>query len=185
MDNTYAFLSACLGTNGSVGRGKANGGGPIWAIFDADAAAREQWDPRQPNVDPNGWFFSADTIAELAGRIKNPYQFQPIAASVLEDTVRKYNSYVDAGKDAEFGKPTPMYKIQKPPFYAAWSTPILHDTLTGLKINTKCQVVDRNNQVIAGLYACGESAGGFALHGLPRVIVFGRIAGREAALGDA
>src|SRR5437016_5857570 len=102
MDNTYAFLSACLGTNGSVGRGKANGGGPIWAIFDADAAAREQWDPRQPNVDPNGWFFSADTIAELAGRIKNPYQFQPIAASVLEDTVRKYNSYVDAGKDAEF-----------------------------------------------------------------------------------
>jgi len=184
MDNTYAFLSACLGTNGSVGRGKANGGGPIWAIFDADAAAREQWDPRQPNVDLNGWFFSADTIAELAGKIKNPYQLQPIAAGVLEDTVRKYNSYVDAGKDAEFGKPTPMYKIQKPPFYAAWSTPILHDTLTGLKISTKCQVIDRNNQAIAGLYACGESAGGFALHGLPRVIVFGRIAGREAALAE-
>jgi len=182
MDNSYAFLSACLGTNGNAGRGKANGGGPIWAIFDADAAAREQWDPRQPNVDPNGWFFSADTIAELAGKIKNPYQLQPIAASVLEDTVRKYNSYVDVGKDAEFSKPTPMYKIQKPPFYAAWSTPILHDTLTGLKINTKCQVIDRNNQLIAGLYACGESAGGFALHGLPRVIVFGRIAGREAAL---
>ena len=99
--------------------------------------------------------------------------------------MRKYNSFVDAGKDSEFGKPTPMYKIQKPPFYAAWSTPILHDTLTGLKINTKCQVVDRTNQVITGLYACGESAGGFALHGLPRVIVFGRIAGREAALADA
>ena len=185
MDNSYAFLSACLGTNGNVGRGKANGGGPIWAIFDADAAAREQWDPRQPNVDPNGWFSSADTIAELAGKIKNPYQLQPIAASVLEESVRKYNSFVDAGKDSEFGKPTPMYKIQKPPFYAAWSTPILHDTLTGLKINTKCQVVDRNSQVITGLYACGESAGGFALHGLPRVIVFGRIAGREAALADA
>jgi urocanate reductase len=186
MDNTYAFLSACLGTNGNAGHGaKKNGGGPIWAIFDADAAAREQWDPRQPNVDPNGWFFSADTIAELAGRIKNPYQLQPIAAAVLEETVRKYNSYVDAGKDAEFNKPTPMYKIQKPPFHAAWSTPILHDTLTGLKINTKCQVIDRKNQVIPGLYACGETAGGFALHGLPRVIVFGRIAGREAALGDA
>jgi len=67
------------------------------------------------------------------------------------------------------------------PFYAAWSTPILHDTLTGLKINTKCQVIDRNNQVIPGLYACGESTGGFALHGLPRVTVFGRVAGREAA----
>ena len=182
MDNSYAFLSACLGTNGNLGRnGKANGGGPIWAIFDADAVRREEWDPRPPNVDVNGWFFSADTIAELAGKIKNPYQVRPIPASVLEQSVNKYNSCVDAGKDAEFGKPAPMYKIQKPPFYAAWSTPILHDTLTGLKINTKCQVIDRNDQVITGLYACGETAGGFALHGLPRVTVFGRIAGREAA----
>lgn len=182
MDNSYAFLAACLGTNGNLGRnGKSNGGGPIWAIFDADAVTREQWVPKQPNVDPNGWFFTADTIAELAEKIKNPYQLEPMSAGVLEQSVNKYNSYVDAGKDPEFGRPTPMYKIQKPPFYAAWSTPILHDTLTGLKINTKCQVIDRNDQVIPGLYACGESAGGFALHGLPRVLVFGRIAGREAA----
>jgi urocanate reductase len=182
MDNSYEFLAACMGTNGNLGRdGKANGGGPIWAIFDADAVMREQWDPKPPNVDPNGWFFTADTIAELAGKIKNPYQAQPISSAALEQTVAKYNSYVDAGKDADFAKPAPMYKIQKPPFYAAWSTPILHDTLAGLKINTKCQVIDRHDQVIPGLYACGESAGGFALHGLPRVTVFGRIAGREAA----
>src|SRR5207253_10731073 len=95
MDNSYAFLSACLGTNGSVGRGKANGGGPIWAIFDADAAAREQWDPRQPNVDPNGWFFSADTIAELAGKMKKPNHIQRIVTSVQEDTDVMSNSYVD------------------------------------------------------------------------------------------
>ena len=107
------------------------------------------------------------------------FLYWPIVTSSKESN--KYNSSVDAGKDLEFAKPTPMFKIQKPPFYAAWSTPILHDTLTGLKINTKCQVIDRNDQVIPGLYACGESAGGFALHGLPRVLVFGRIAGREAA----
>ena len=117
--------------------------------------------------------------------IKNPYQRQPISPSVLEQTVSTYNRFVDAGKDSEFGKPGPMYKVQKPPLYAAWSTPILHDTLTGLKINAKCQVIDRNNQVIPGLYACGESAGGFALHGLPRVTVFGRVAGREAASANA
>jgi FAD binding domain-containing protein len=182
MDNSYAFLSACLGTNGNLGRnGKSNGGGPIWAIFDADAVAREKWDPHPPNVDLNGWFFSADTVAELAGKIKNPYQLRPISSDVLEQSVNKYNSYVDQGKDPEFGRPALMHKIQKPPFYAAWSTPILHDTLAGLKINTKCQVIDRNDRVIPGLYACGESAGGFALHGLPRVLLFGRVAGREAA----
>ena len=182
MDESYAFRHACLGTNGSVGRdGKANGGGPIWAIFDSDSVVREKWDPKPPNVDLNGFFFSADTLSELASKIRNPYQRQPMAGATLEQTVAKYNSFVDAGKDADFGKPTPMFKVQKPPFHAAWSTPILHDTLTGLKINTKCQVIDTHGQAIPGLYAAGETAGGFALHGLPRVTVFGRIAGREAA----
>ena len=42
MDETSEFLAACLGTNGNLGKNgnKANGGGPIWAIFDADAAKR-------------------------------------------------------------------------------------------------------------------------------------------------
>jgi len=186
VDESYAFRHAALGTNGNLGKdGKPNGGGPIWAIFDADAVMREQWDPNPPNVDLNGWFFSADTLSELAGKIKNPYQRVPMAGHGLEETVAKYNSYVDMGKDMDFSKPAPMYKIQKPPFYAAWSTPILHDTLTGLKINTKCQVIDTHGQVIPGLYAAGETAGGFALHGLPRVTVFGRIAGREASRAAA
>ena len=186
LDDSYKFLSACLGTNGNLGKnGKANGGGPIWAIFDSEAAKREGWDPRPPHVDLNGWFFSADTVAELARRIENPYQFSPVPAQALEETVAKFNSYVATGKDPEFGRPKLAFKIEKPPFYAAWSTPILHDTLTGLKITPKCQVVDVHAQVIPGLYCCGETAGGFGLHGLPRATVFGRIAGREAAAAKA
>ncbi len=182
VDDSYAFINACLGTNGNMGRGKkANGGGPIWAIFDADAVKREKWNPAPPQVDPDGWFFSADTIAALAGRIANPHQLKPIPARALEETVARYNSCVDQGKDADFGKPAPKFKIQTAPFYAAWSTPIVHDTQTGLKVNTKCQVIDIHDKVIPGLYAAGEVAGGFELHGLPRVMVFGRIAGREAA----
>lgn len=186
MDDSFAFLDACLGAHGNLGKnGKTNGGGPIWAIFDSDAVKREGWNPHPPDVDSNGWFFSADTLAELAGRIANPYQLDPMPGKTLEETVSKYNSYVDAGKDADFGKPAPLHKIQAPPFYAAWATPILHDTLSGLRINQKCQVIDIRRQVISGLYGAGEVAGGFALHGLPRVVVFGRIAGREAALSKA
>ncbi len=190
VDESYSFLNACLGNNGNLGHGfgtnaKANGGGPIWAIFDAGSVQREGWDPRPPNVVPNvqgtGWFFSADTLAELAAKISNPHQLQPMPARVLEESVARYNSFVDAGKDADFSKPSPRFKIQTPPFYAAWSTPILHDCLAGLRINRKCQVIDIRGKVIPGLYCAGESAGGFALHGLPRVIVFGRVAGREAA----
>jgi len=181
-DNGFSFIHACMGTNGNLGKdGKANGGGPIWAIFDADAVVREKFDVRPPNVDPDGYFFTADTLAELAKKIVNPYQKHPISPEALEKTVARYNSFVDSGKDADFAKPTPMFKIEKPPFYAAWSTPILHDSLAGLRISTKCEVMDIHGRVIPGLYAAGEAAGGFALHGLPRVSVFGRVAGREAA----
>jgi hypothetical protein len=186
MDESYDFLNACLGTNGNMGKeAKKNGGGPIWAIFDSAAVERNKWDPRPPYVDRSGYFFTADTIAELAAQIANPHQLHPIAGQVLVDTVARYNSFVDAGKDADFNKPSPKFKIEKPPFHAAWSTPILHDCLSGLRVNTKCQVMDIRSKVIPGLYACGESAGGFALHGLPRVLVFGRVAGREAALAKA
>jgi succinate dehydrogenase/fumarate reductase flavoprotein subunit len=101
-------------------------------------------------------------------------------AAALEATVARYNGFVDAGIDADFGKPTPGYKIQTPPFYAAWATPTPHDSRAGLRINAKCQVIDRAGRVIAGLYCGGESAGGFSQHGLARSLVQGLIAGRNA-----
>ena len=100
---------------------------------------------------------------------------------MLQETVNRYNSFVAAGVDGDFKRPTPVNKIEKPPFYAAWSTPILHDTLTGLRTNTDSQVIDIRGEIIAGLYCAGESQGGFAQHGLARCIVFGRIAGLHAA----
>jgi succinate dehydrogenase/fumarate reductase flavoprotein subunit len=98
----------------------------------------------------------------------------------LEETVARYNAFVDAGKDTDFGKPSPRYKIAKPPFYAGWATPVVHDTRAGLRINAKCQVQDLNGQVIAGLYCGGESAGGFSQHGLARAICQGYIAANSA-----
>jgi len=179
VDGSYRFFAAAMAYSGDSG--KLNGGGSIWAIFDADAVAREKWKPQPPHVDPDGYFYSADTIAELAGRIKNPYMRRSIPGSVLQETVNRYNSFVEAGEDTDFKKPKPLHKIQTPPFYAAWATPILHDTLTGLRTNTNAEVIDTRGEVISGLYCAGESQGGFAQHGLSRCLVFGRVAGRHAA----
>ena len=99
----------------------------------------------------------------------------------LEDTIARYNGFVDKGVDDDFDKPKPLYKIAKPPFYAAWSTPVLHDTRVGLRINSRGQVMDMNAQVISGLYSCGETAGGFSQHGLARATCQGYIAGTNAA----
>lgn len=57
----------------------------------------------------------------------------------------------------------------------------------GAKINTKAQVLDRDGNVIPGLYAAGEVTGG--IHGSNRIggnaiadiFTFGRIAGEGAA----
>ena len=160
-----------------------NGGGPIWAIFDADAVVRENWSPAPPNVDiAAGFFFSADTLADLAGKIVMKYQRAPMPPVNLERTVARYNSFVDSGTDDDFGKPRPMHKIATPPFYAAWATPVIHDSRAGLRINANCQVIDMNGQIIPGLYCGGESAGGFSQHGLARAACQGYIAGHHAVL---
>ena len=173
-----AFLDAAMAGTGDP----VNGGGPIWAIFDADAVKRENWNPQPPDVDSvHGFFFEANTLAELAGKVTMKYQPKPLPTAALEDTVARYNSFVDACKDADFDKPKPKYKIQTAPFYAAWATPVIHDTRAGLRINAKCQVVDLHGKVIPGLYAGGECAGGFSEHGLARCTCQGYIAGKEAA----
>ena len=176
------FINAALA---GIGDGH-NGGGPIWAIFDADAIAREQWNPHPPDVDFDaGFFFTANSIEELAAKIKMQYQRVPMPPRHLAATVARYNSFVDAGKDTDFGKQKPLYKIAKPPFCAAWATPVIHDTRAGLRINARCQVIDMNGEVIPGLYCGGESAGGFSMHGLPRAICQGFIAGKNAVTENA
>ncbi len=176
------FINAALA---GIGDGH-NGGGPIWAIFDADAVAREDWIPKPPHVDVDaGFFFAADSIAALAKKIVMKYQRVAMPPENLTATVARYNSFVDAGKDGDFGKPKPLYKIGKPPFYAAWATPVIHDTRAGLRINARCQVIDMNGEVISGLYCGGESAGGFSMHGLPRAVCQGFIAGRNAVTENA
>jgi succinate dehydrogenase/fumarate reductase flavoprotein subunit len=163
-----------------------NGGGPIWAIFDADACAREKWDPNPPNVDYGaGFCFRADTIEDLAAKIQMKHQRLPMPPGVLSSTVTNYNTFVEDGIDSDFGKPKPKWKIATPPFYAAWATPVVHDTRAGLRIDAGCRVVDLKGQVIPGLYCGGESAGGFSLHGLARCLVQGLLAGRNAAGEEA
>lgn len=176
----YNFFNAAVAMN-EYSEPPDYSAGPVWAIFDADAVTRNGWKVEPPYVDRDGYFFSADTITALAAAIKNEYQAKSIEGEVLRATVERYNSFVESGVDEDFGKPAPRYQIQRPPFYAAWATPLVHDTRSGLRINGKCQVMDLNARIIPGLYCAGESAGGFNQHGLGRCTTQGFIAGINAA----
>lgn len=179
----YEYFAAAMAWTGD--KKKLNGGGPVWAIFDADGAEREKWNVKPPDVDPDGYFYTADTLEELATKIDNKYQWRPMPGAALREAVERYNSFVDSGVDEDFKKPKPRYKIQKAPFYAAWATPCVHESYAGVRINTKAQVLDMNGEVIPGLYAAGEAAGGYGQHGLGRCFVYGRLAGIDAARSES
>lgn len=158
--------------------------GSLWAIMDQDAIDRTGWELRFPFVnESNGYFFKADTIQELAGKIFAGHPFARVPLSHLPATVETWNGYVAAGADPEFEreKDAPMYAIAKPPFYALSIMVIWHDSYGGLRCNGRQQVIDMDGQPIAGLYAGGEAVGGFNKHGLGKGHVQGFIAGTFAA----
>ncbi len=184
--STYAMSgihAAALGIN-EGSRGPHYTAGPVWAIFDQAAVDANGWELRHPYIadPPDGNFFKADTLAELARAvIGNQYQHMDLVH--LEETVAKYNAAADAGKDEEFGKPV-LHKIEKGPFYAAIMPVTVNDSYGGLRINGNTQVVDLDGNVIPGLYSGGEASGGGSQHGIGRASVEGYMAATHAVLGQ-
>lgn len=159
--------------------------GPLWAIFDQACADRNEWDMEQGTVDyDNGYCFKADTLEELAAAVVNKYyEDVKMDADALVAAVQAYNDCCDGATDEAWGREHFVNKIETGPFYAAWSTPALHDCYGGLRVNPSMQCIDIHGDLIPGLFACGESAGGTRTHGLSRAIPTGYIAGASAAAG--
>ena len=115
----------------------------------------------------------ADTLEELAEKLGIP-------ADTFVETIERYNSFVDAQKDDDFGKPLFGEKIDEAPFVATPRSPSLHHTMGGVKIDTNTHVISTEGNVIDGLYA-GNRLGGNAMTDF---LVFGRIAGENAAKAE-
>lgn len=136
--------------------------------------------------------FKADTIEELTKMI-NDHEYKEdkidMKADALKKTLETHNGYVEAGEDPDFGKVIDkgvMLKVDEGPYYAIPQWPSVHHTMGGLVINDRTEVKDIWGDVIPGLYAAGEVAGG--VHGtnrlgsnaIPDAAVHGIIAARVA-----
>jgi tricarballylate dehydrogenase len=136
----------------------------------------------------------ANTIAELAGALNLP-------AAKLEATVREFNESVQPGTfdhqildDCRTSGLTPpkshwAQTIDRPPFYGYPLRPGITFTYLGVRVNENAQVQMKNSTASPNIFAAGEIMAGNVvgqgyLAGLGMTIgsVFGRIAGREAAL---
>ena len=130
----------------------------------------------------HGYAFKADTLEDLARQAGIDWKN-------FEKTMKAYNeaSVSQSTKSLPVPKILIGNPVVKAPFYAVPITTTIHHTMGGLRINEKTQVLDKNGNVIPGLYAAGEITGG--IHGgnrlgrnaLTDLLVFGHIAGQEVA----
>lgn len=163
-----------------------------WSVFDSRWGEGPGSDPKytafvKSQLDRyvrQGQALTADTVAELARKMQVP-------ADALEATVKRYNELADKKKDLDFGVAgDKMRPLKKAPFFALQVRNFCLVSVSGLRINENMQVLDRNGQVIPGLYASGNTSGGFFsdtyprnVHGIShgRAITFGRLAAKHAA----
>ena len=153
-----------------------------WQILDST------WEPMTTYLKNykrlNAFIAQADTIEDLCRQAGLPEK-------AFKATLEGFNKAVAEKTTAKLSpactlaSPKPVLKA---PFYAVPFEGGMTTTYGGPKINTKAEVENLEGKVIKGLYAVGNAAGGLFykdyLGGsqLGGSTVFGRIAGREAAM---
>jgi fumarate reductase flavoprotein subunit len=128
--------------------------------------------------------FAADTLDELADKAG-------IDAENLKNTVAEYNAACETGRDDLFHKKARyLSPVKAPRYYAGKLFPGMVGSMGGIKINYKGEALDKNDDVIPGLYAGGLDANSiyadsyaFVLPGgtMGFAVNSGRIAGESAA----
>lgn len=85
-----------------------------------------------------------------------------IDAANAKATVEKFNGFVQNGKDEDFDRQEEFLKteIGEGPHYLVEQKPRYATTLGGLRVNTHLEVLNTEGEIIPGLYAAGEAAGG-------------------------
>lgn len=110
----------------------------------------DQW--LEANGTSNPVFAHADNLDDLAAIVGIP-------SGALTETVERYNGFVSAGEDTDFGRKVST-AMGDGPYYAVEMNLRYYATLGGLHINDNMQVLDTDGQPIQGLYAAGEVVGG-------------------------
>lgn len=176
---------------------------PSWFIFDetlrstftitylgiATAAFKfVPWTKDNMDAVERGWILRGDTIEEIAAKIKeHPENRKLMDAGRLAKTVTGFNEACARGKDEAFGRLANTLKpVEKAPFYALPLYPGGPNTKGGIAANAAREVLTWDGKAIPRLFTAGEisSALKFVYQGggnLTECIVFGRIAGKNAA----
>lgn len=176
---------------------------PSWMIFDETLRASKplvglgisvvgyglvDWDKDNLKAIESGLILKADTIEELAEKIRNhPENKSRMVPENLVETVKRFNQFCDDKKDADFGRrAATLGKVEKGPFYAMPLVAGGPNTKGGLLANADRQVLTWEGEPIPHLYCVGEIASAlkFVYQGggnLTECLVYGRHCGKLVA----
>lgn len=153
------------------------------ALLDADR--KNKFGEKIDDLIATKQVFKGDTVEDLAKAIG-------VEPAVLVDTFNKWGEACKTGVDKEFGRNAFAENVwlEEGPYYAAPRSPAVHHTMGGLKIDKDLHVLDKDGNIIKGLYAAGEITGG--IHGsnrlggnaVPDALANGRRAGKVAVTGN-
>jgi fumarate reductase flavoprotein subunit len=89
-------------------------------------------------------------------------EWMDVLPEVLNKTVREYNRFCDKGYDEVFNKERRyLQALLEPPYYAIKCFVSCLDTIGGIKINQHMEVLNNQDNPIRGLYAGGDTVGGW------------------------
>ena len=100
-----------------------------------------------------GALFQCDTVEEMAEIIG-------CDAATLQATIDAYNEASKNAYDPLTGRTNFSDTLDNPPYYLKPVSPVIHNTMGGLKINIENAVISIDGTPIPGLYAAGEVTGG-------------------------
>ena len=160
----------------------------FWAVYDqgireaapASFFTQMSYAEADPLFNVHESFKKSDSLAELATAMG-------IHPDGLENTVERYNNFVEVGEDSDFNRSSLPAKIGTEPFYGVKHHGLSITSFAGLAVNEGLQVIREDGTAISGLYAAGETLGlgvtsGKAFCGgmaLTPGMTFGRLLGQE------
>lgn len=175
-------------SRGFFGGGKGDATAPICNqpsgryYFVGDAAAQES--PMLTDYADRvsaGTIIEGDTMADAAEKAG-------LDGDIVSATVDQFNGYVDAGQDPDFGRDmSQAAKVEAAPYIVIPMAAYAQNTMGGLVINDRGQVVDESGAPIEGLYAAGEATGNLdgacRRHGdnFAQILYYGYLVGTEVA----
>ncbi|MBN1177291.1 MAG: FAD-dependent oxidoreductase [Dehalococcoidales bacterium] len=98
-------------------------------------------------------------IAGTWGAIADWIGIDPLT---LEKTINEYNACCKKGHDGIFAKSAQyLLPLENPPYYAIRGMVVLLDTIGGVRINERMEVLNKDNEPVPGLFAAGVVTSGW------------------------